>query len=148
MSAERITLDTNILIYSLDRQAKEKHQQSIEIIQKALSLDCLLTLQSLSEFYSATTRKKLLPTKIAGEQIQDWLALFPVATAKPNTLTKAINMCHAHCLSFWDAMLLATARDAGVTLVLSEDFNHSQTIDGIKIINPFMFNNIEDIFIS
>jgi prevent-host-death family protein len=50
---------------------------------------------------------------------------------------KAINAVNAHTLSFWDAMLWAVAREAGVTLLLSDDFQHDRILDGIRFCNPF-----------
>ena len=58
MSANRLTLDTNILIYAIDRDAKDKHKRAISVIEQAIHLDCVLTLQALCELYAAATRKK------------------------------------------------------------------------------------------
>lgn len=150
MHDKRFTIDTNILVYALDRQAKEKHQISARIIQKAIQFDCFLTLQSLSEFYASTTRKQLLDPKIANEQINDWSILFPIVPEKYSTLTNAIRLTRKHSLSFWDAMLLATAQEANAKSLISEDFNHNQSIEGIKIINPFTVSDVDkiDIFDS
>ena len=59
MSDRRFTLDTNILVYALDRQSGYRHTLSSRIIARALLADCWLTLQSISEFYAATTRKRM-----------------------------------------------------------------------------------------
>ena len=63
--------------------------------------------------------------------------LFPVVSATSKSLTKAINAVNVHTPSFWDAMLWAVAREAGVTLLLSEDFQHDRILDGIRFCNPF-----------
>ncbi len=144
MIAERITLDTNILIYAFDTRDKARHNAAQKIMQKVTSLDCVITLQALSEFYHATTRKKYLSPEVAAEQIEDWYALFPVATAKAGTLLRAVTSAQKYQLSFWDAMLWSTARDAGASILLSEDFNHHQEIAGVKIVNPF----IDDTYLS
>lgn len=57
MNAERITLDTNILIYAIDKNAKAKHRKAMEIMEDAMYQDCVLTLQSLSEFFAVATKK-------------------------------------------------------------------------------------------
>jgi predicted nucleic acid-binding protein len=41
-------------------------------------------------------------------------------------------------------MLWAVAREAGVTLLLSEDFQHDQILDGIRICNPFKLDRPVD----
>jgi predicted nucleic acid-binding protein len=46
-----------------------------------------------------------------------------------------------HSISFWDAMLWAVANEAGVTLLLSEDFQHARVLEGIQFFNPFAIND-------
>ncbi len=138
MNVKRITLDTNILVYSLDKDAGDKHLKAIGVIEYAINADCILTLQSLSEFYAVVTRKQGLSSKDALVQIQDWQTLFPIVSAEPATLQRAIIALQEHQLSFWDAMLWSTARDAGVNIILTEDFNTGGTIGGIRFDNPFI----------
>lgn len=138
MSDEKYTLDTNILIYSVDREAGERHQQSIVLMEEMSQCDCILTLQALSEFFSAATRKGKMPKSDAREQINDWMILFPVITAEPRTLQRVMKAVEAHQFSFWDAMLLETAAQAGVTRFLSEDMQHGRNWRGMRVHNPYM----------
>jgi len=137
MSAKRFTLDTNILVYAVDSGDEERHRRAQEVIEVMLTQDCVLTLQSLSEFYFTVTRKGKLPPTQAKKQVEGWQALFSVVTASPATLNRAIASVELHQLSFWDAMLWSAARDAGVTQLLSEDFQNGQELGGIRIVNPF-----------
>ena len=137
MNAKRLTLDTNILFYAMDRDAGKRHELAMEIVDRASVVDCVLILQALCEFYAAVTRKGMMPHKEAGAQLDDWMQLFPVASASSKSLTKAINAVNLHTLSFWDALLWAVAREVGVTLLLSEDFQHDRVLDGIRFCNPF-----------
>ena len=43
-----------------------------------------------------------------------------------------------HCLSLWDALIWAAARENGVRLIYSEDFQHGREIEGVRIVNPFI----------
>jgi predicted nucleic acid-binding protein len=79
-----------------------------------------------------------MPTREAKEQIQDWLLLFPVILPKATTLKFAIDAVENHKLSFWDAMLWATAKQAGVNILLSEDFQHGRALEGVSFRNPFL----------
>ena len=40
-------------------------------------------------------------------------------------------------ISYWDAAILAAARAAGCTEVLSEDLNEGQDYGGVIVVNPF-----------
>ena len=137
MSAERYCMDTNVLIYSIDSQAGESHQRAIKLMQEMMISDCVLTLQSLAEFFSAATRKGKMPKQDAIAQVNDWMSLFPVINAVPTTLKMAMNAVQEHQFSFWDAMILETAVQAGVTRLYSEDMQHKQLWKGMVIENPF-----------
>lgn len=137
MNVERITLDTNILIYAIDHDAGERHEISMEIVDRAPLSDCILTLQCLSEFYAAATRKGKMPISEAQAQVNDWMLLFPIAAATTTSLTSAIKAVENHSLSFWDAMLWSVAREAGVNCLVSEDFQHGRVLEGVQFCNPF-----------
>jgi predicted nucleic acid-binding protein len=79
-----------------------------------------------------------MPIRDALEQIQDWQLLFPIVLPKTTTLQLAINAVQNHRLAFWDAMLWATAKQAGVTALLSEDFQHGRELEGVLFRNPFL----------
>jgi predicted nucleic acid-binding protein len=40
--------------------------------------------------------------------------------------------------SFYDALIVAAALDAGCTRLISEDLQHDQRIDRLRIENPFV----------
>jgi predicted nucleic acid-binding protein len=145
MSAKRVALDTNILVYSVDLDAGGKHDKAIELFTQLTPANCVLSLQSLCEFYAAVTRKKLMPVADAMAQIDDWQQLFPVVSVKPATLTRAFAAVKRYQLSFWDALLWATIREAGISTLLSEDFQHEQQMDGVRIVNPFEVGDIGDL---
>jgi predicted nucleic acid-binding protein len=71
----------------------------------------------------------------------DWMQLFPVVSATSKSFTKAINTVNVHILSFWDAILWAVAREAGVTLLLSDNLQHDQVLDGIRFCNPYKLDH-------
>jgi len=76
----RFSLDSNILVVAADQDAgANRHGTSIALIEQAAKSDCVLTLQLLTEFFSATTLKRLLRPQDAGALVSDWLAVLPVA---------------------------------------------------------------------
>lgn len=137
MSAKRFTLDTNILVYAVDRNAKDKHEKAILIVDEAIHLDCVLTLQSLGEFYMAATRKKDADHKGVVAFIKELITLFPIITSSSSSLFLALKAVEEHNLSFWDALLWATAKENHCSYIISEDFQHDFTLQGITIKNPF-----------
>jgi predicted nucleic acid-binding protein len=71
MSAERYTLDTNILIYAVDRSAGAKHHLAIALVDGSVERPCALTLQASAEFVLAVTRKDLVPRPEAVAQARN-----------------------------------------------------------------------------
>ena len=133
----RFSLDTNILVYAVDRDAGGRHEQSKDLIGQAAKRDCILTVQVLAEFYHATTRKRLLEPPRAKKFIQDWLNVFSIAAADSTTLVGAMEAVEEHHLSFWDAMIWAVARQAGCSAIISEDMQSGQRLGSIEILDPF-----------
>lgn len=51
---------------------------------------------------------------------------------------QALGIKQRYSTSFYDALIVAGALEAGCTQLLSEDFQHGQTIEGVQICNPFL----------
>jgi len=133
----RVTLDSNILIYAVDNQAVTRHAAAADIVKRASQRDAILTLQSLCEFFHVATRKMGLSAINAEMAVDRWRAVFDVHSASESCLISAIDLVKRHGLSFWDAMLWATAQEAGCSLLLSEDMHDGHTLGGVTCVNPF-----------
>jgi predicted nucleic acid-binding protein len=131
------TFDTNILFYASDSSAGQKHRRALALMDMALNRDCLLTLQSLGELYNAIAKRRAISAAETRAIILAYRETFPVIAATEADLVQAMQT-HLHDgLHFWDAMLWATARRAGCTLLLSEDLQDGRVLGGVTIRNPF-----------
>lgn len=137
MTGQRFSIDTNILVYSIDKDAGTRHEQSRTLVDALVDRDCVLTLQALAEFFHAVTRKNKMPVAEAAAMVHDWMELFPVAIADGRTLSQAIQLKNEHDFAFWDAMLVQAARAAGVTRLLTEDMQDGRTLGALRLENPF-----------
>lgn len=137
MSDSCFTLDTNILVYALDRRAGERHALAADIIDQAVMLDCRLTLQSISEFYAAVTRKKVISQAEANAQARDWLDMFRTVAVSARAVHAALTSVETGQASYWDALLVATAAEAGCTTILTEDLADGGVLLGVRVLNPF-----------
>jgi predicted nucleic acid-binding protein len=140
MSDRCFTLDTNILVYALDRRAGERHALASRIIRHAVLADCRLTLQAVSEFYAVVTRKRLISSAEAAAQAQDWLEMFRTVAASANTVGSALTTAASGRASYWDALLVATAAEAGCLTILTEDLADGTLLLGVTVLNPFAGN--------
>jgi predicted nucleic acid-binding protein len=68
--------------------------------------------------------------------VETWLA-FPTVDITPALFRAAIDVQQRFQLSYWDAAILAAARQMGCRKVYSEDLSAGQNYDGVAVINPF-----------
>jgi predicted nucleic acid-binding protein len=135
--AERVFVDTNILIYAYDRTAGDKRVRARQVLAPLLrERRAVISTQVLQEFFSSSTRKLRLPAEEARRYVEQWSKL-DVVVIRPEVILGAIDLHRLHLLSFWDALVIKAAGVAGCGQLLSEDLHHGQKIDGVTIENPF-----------
>jgi predicted nucleic acid-binding protein len=136
--AASFSLDANVLIYAYSAGEPAKARRALELIERAMAAECVVSLQTFSEFYHASTRKKLLPPRVARQQVEDWIASFRTTSTNAASVLAALKHHQEANLSYWDALLLATLREAGCAVLLSEDMQHGTDYDGVTVLNPFL----------
>ncbi len=142
MSAERFSLDANVLFYAIDSNEPKRHRIAAEAIERAaLEYDCIIALQAYCEFIAAATRKKKMTIEEAGAQVADWQTLFTTVYPTPASLPQAVDAVAQHNLSFWDAMLWSVVKDNGATVLLSEDLQDGRELGGVWFRDPFTAEN-------
>ena len=137
--SDRIFVDTNVLIYAHDRNAGEKYASALAVMEDLWTAGIgVLSTQVLQEFYVNITRKipVPIPKATASVYVQRYF-LWRVVAVTPPTILRAFEIEGQCKISFWDAMIVSAAVEAGSTKILSEDLNAGQMIAGIPIENPF-----------
>ena len=136
----RAFVDTNVLLYAYD--AGEVAKQPVAkatLDQLWRERNGTLSTQVLQEFYSVATRKLDPPVRRPeAREIIDLYAAWPVVVIDPSLILAATRIEEAHQLSLWDALIVEAARVAGAERLLTEDLQHGQTIEGVRIENPFL----------
>jgi predicted nucleic acid-binding protein len=134
----RFTLDTNVLVYAIDKDAGDRHRIGLELARRARDKDCVITLQALAELFRTLTGKGKVKPATAIEIVQGWRDAVTVVAADETCLVDAMDAVSEHGWSFWDAMIWATAKRAGCRLLISEDGQDGRTLGGVTIVNPFL----------
>jgi predicted nucleic acid-binding protein len=136
--ASRSFLDTNILIYAVDRADPVKQAVALKIISHhARNRSGVISTQVLQEFYSAATRKLSIAPQLARQHLRDF-RVFDIVQITPAIIEEGIDCSLTHQLSFWDGLILAAAVTAKSAELLTEDLSHGQQIQGMSIHNPFL----------
>jgi predicted nucleic acid-binding protein len=132
-------VDTSILVYAEDRDAKTKHEIARDLIARLWDeRDGVVSVQVLQEFYVSTTRKLRRP--ITGAKALEIIGEYLTWTVVENTgrmLVDAIALQQRAQLSFWDALVVQAAIEARCDQLYSEDMNHGQKFGSLTIVNPF-----------
>ncbi len=132
-------VDTNILLYRVSTDPLESRKQEVAATILA-SRDLCLSVQVLQEFYVQSTRTSR-PDPISHA---DALALicswkrYPVLGMDVELVERALSAKERWQLSYWDAAILEAALSSKCEVLLSEDLNHGQDYEGVRVVNPFL----------
>jgi predicted nucleic acid-binding protein len=131
-------VDTNILLYSIDEDpsSQTKREQSQNLL---LTESWGWSTQVAAEFFvNATSPKRpfRLASADAAALLETWFA-YPTLPITSEVVRAAIQIHERFQLSYWDAAIIAAAKQMGCKSVYSEDLNAGQDYDGVTVINPF-----------
>jgi len=134
-----IFLDTNVLIYAALTEPEDKRKKVAS--RKLLARnDAGLSVQVLQEFYvqaTRPTRPNRLSHDVAIGLIEAWTR-FTVQAMTLEILMAALDIKQRHRLSYWDSAIVAAALALGCRELYTEDMQDGLTVDGLRLINPFL----------
>lgn len=136
--ATRVFVDTNVLVYAEDAADRTKRTRARQLIEELVtSGDMVISTQILQELFVATTRKLGISATVARALVEDYSKL-DVVLVRPDLILTAIDLHRVAAISFWDALVIKCASAAGCGRILTEDLQHGQVIDGVRVENPFL----------
>ncbi len=131
-------IDTNIFVYSLDKANPEKQQQARGLLTAVKNSGTgVVSTQILQEFYVVSTGKLNVDKSLA-KRITLSLTNFDLITVDKAIIKIAIDCANNSNISFWDALVISSAAAGGCKTVWTEDLNHNQVINGVRVENPFI----------
>ena len=142
MTALRVSLDSNVLIYAALEPGSEKGQRAADVIKRAAGRGILAT-QALLEFVAVVRRRAPDLTGQAIRQAEAWAGVFETVPTTDRVARAAHNLIDAHKFQVWDAVIWSAACSAGASVLLSEDLQDGLELDGMRAINPFVRSQSE-----
>jgi len=131
-------VDTNILIYAHDRSGGEKHVRSMALMERLAEDETgALSVQVLTEFYSAATRKLGLAGKVAEDIIAD-LRLWTIHRPGHADVIRSVQLQRRHKLNWWDALIVNSAMELGCRILWSEGLSHGRRFGSLTVRNPLV----------
>ena len=135
-----VFVDTDILIYSEDGRDPAKQARAIDWLRVLWDRRLgRVSTQVLNEFYVNVTRKAKPPmdrgdARAEVRRYQRWQPW----TIDHATVETAWSVESRFGLGYWDSMIVAAAQAQGCAYLLSEDMQHGQQVDSVRVLNPFI----------
>src|SRR5215831_2540083 len=133
-------LDTNVLVYALDRNDPIKRQKARDLLRR-LHISQSLTVipwQVAGEFLRwlrFCQQKGQISQNLLELYLRRFLAFFPLRFPNAAVLDRAIDLYAGYSLSHWDSMLLGACAESGVTTLYTEDIGSPRVVDTIQLVN-------------
>jgi predicted nucleic acid-binding protein len=125
--------DTNVLVYLASGDAKKA-----DLAEAAIAKGGAISVQVLNELANVARRKMQMSwdeTHAYLDMLRDLLTVHPLTVVTHET---GLRLAERHGLSIYDAMIAASALQAGCDTLWSEDMQHGMALDdGLRIVNPF-----------
>jgi predicted nucleic acid-binding protein len=97
----------------------------------------VVSTQVAQEFYVIAT-KKLGVNPLAAKRVVEVLHQLDFVSVNIELILAAIDCSILSKISFWDALIVASARSSGCKILLSEELADSRIINGVQVRNPFI----------
>jgi len=133
MNAAERFFDTNVLLYLLSAD-----QDKADRAEAALATGGIVSVQVLNEFASVASRKLGMPIPEIREALDAIRAVCRVVPVSEDTHDLGLKVAERYGLSVYDSLIAASALLAGCRLLLTEDMQDGQSLEGrLKVRNPF-----------
>ena len=132
-------IDSNSFIYLFDDVNVAKRDRAEQVVRAGSLSDAMISHQVVQETLRVITTKipRPLSRSQAEEFFRETLLPFWKSRPTPELYSRALEVQERYRLSFWDALIVAAALEARCTRLLTEDLQHGQTIEGLRVENPF-----------
>ncbi len=133
----RSFIDTNVLVYAEASDEPAKQRLALDLLKQLFETTSgVLSTQVLQEYCNVAIKKLKLPAAHIRAQL-DLYEQFEVVQVTPAIIRAGLDLHQTRSVSFYDAIVLASAQTAGCSVLLSEDMNAGELVAGVRVVNPF-----------
>ena len=136
----RFFLDTNIFVYSFDRNSAAKAQRATRLIRQAVATrKGIVSYQVVQEFFNVALRRFAHPMTVAEAEQYLGTVFRPLLAVQSSQAlcSEALRLKDKHRLSWHDSLIVAAAMEGGCGVLYSEDLQAGQRLGDLQIENPF-----------
>jgi len=133
MGGAEVFFDTNILLYLLSGDSDKADRAEALLVAGGV-----ISIQVLNEFASVASRKLGMSWAEIREVLEVVRAVCRVEPVSLETHDRGVALSERYEFSIYDSMILASALLAGCGVLLTEDLQDGQEIEGrLTVRNPF-----------
>lgn len=140
MNGARFFLDTNIFLYAFDETRPEHARRAQALIESGLKTGLgVVSYQVMQEFCNVAL-KVIRPLRAPDldAYLDHTFARLELAAASLPLLHRALRLNERNRVSWYNALILAAAQAANCRILYSEDLQHGQQFDQVRVENPFL----------
>jgi predicted nucleic acid-binding protein len=125
--------DTNVLVYTVTLDPRKRQADRI------LRTGGIVSVQVLNEFANVARNKLRHEWRTITYALEQFrLSFEAVCPLTLDTHVAAVSLAEDNGLAFDDALIVASAIEAGCDTLYTEDMQHNRAISGLTIRNPFI----------
>ncbi len=137
-----IAVDTNVLIYAISAEDDVgRTALALNLLDRIAKARPILPLQVVGEYLNVSRRSKDIDLADALMRIELVMDVYRCVSTLAEDFVAAVAISARFNLQYFDAVIIAVARRAGATMLLSEDMHDGLEVEGLRIVNPFMAEN-------
>lgn len=134
-------LDTNILAYCFDPTAPEKRTRANQIVREGLERRvAVISYQVAQEFINLALRR--FEPRLRFDDVRQYatVVLRPLLAVSSSMalMHRALDVAERYRFGWYDSLVVAAALEAQCEILYSEDLQHGQRVEALRIVNPFL----------
>lgn len=130
-------IDSDVWLYALiEGQDILKESRANELAQTTPNI--VVSVQVINEVSANLLKKAGFTEQEIRELVDSFYQLYTVMPLTQEVLLDASSLRERYRLSYWDSLIVASARASNASIIYSEDMHNGLVIDGtLTILNPF-----------
>ena len=128
-------VDTSVVVYAYSTTDLRKAEIARDVLRMP---GAWISTQVLSELSNVSQRKLGMPAQEIAKAVRQLVETRRVLVVQVEHIVAALELGRRYHYSYYDSLIIASARAVGATILYTEDLHTGQTIEGnLRIVSPF-----------
>jgi predicted nucleic acid-binding protein len=135
---DKVFIDSNVWVYLFSENENHKEEVAQTFLADSSTHSIFVTsCQVVNEVCNVLKRHGMAEKKLR-VVIENLTNICVMQNLSKDVCMAASVLREKYSLSFWDSIIVATAKTAGCSRLISEDMHDGQVMDGLRIENIFL----------